>query len=240
MDDESPYGKDSPYYKANRPTYDDLAGNLEREDEAARMAGTAGGKGAGGKAGGKDIHRIEETIDVDVPVRACYDQWTQFEEFPRFMEGIEQVEQVDDTHLHWVAMVAGQRREWDAEILEQEPDRLISWRSTSGDLNNGTVEFLPNEGGCRIRVTMTYGVSGFAEKVGDALGFLKSRVHGDLKRFKKYIESHRTPTGAWRGEVHGGRKQPREPRSRTHRGSKGTKGTLPGTAGTSSQFDKPF
>ncbi|HKY66782.1 MAG TPA: SRPBCC family protein, partial [Acidimicrobiales bacterium] len=59
---------------------------------------------------------IEESLDVSVPVRTAYDQWTQFEEFPRFMEGVESITQVDDTHLHWVAKIGGVTREWDAEV----------------------------------------------------------------------------------------------------------------------------
>ena len=65
---------------------------------------------------------IEESIEIDVPVRTAYDQWTQFEEFPTFMEGVESVTQTDDTHLHWVAEIAGVKREWDAVITEQHPD----------------------------------------------------------------------------------------------------------------------
>src|SRR6185295_10047498 len=63
--------------------------------------------------------KIEKSIDVNVPVRTVYNQWTQFEEFPRFMEGVEQVQQIDDTHLRWVANVAGKRKEWTARIAEQ-------------------------------------------------------------------------------------------------------------------------
>ena len=51
--------------------------------------------------------KIEQTIDVDVPVREAYDQWTQFESFPAFMQDVESVKQVDDSHLHWVASVGG-------------------------------------------------------------------------------------------------------------------------------------
>lgn len=65
---------------------------------------------------------IEQHIDVDVPVRTAYDQWTRFEEFPRFMEGVESVTQLDDRRLHWVARIAGKREAWDAEITEQTPD----------------------------------------------------------------------------------------------------------------------
>ena len=84
---------------------------------------------------------IEKSIDVRVPVPVAYGQWTQFEEFPRFMEGIEDVVQIDDTHIQWVAEVGGERREWKAEIVEQEPDRVIAWRSTSGTPNSGRVSF---------------------------------------------------------------------------------------------------
>jgi uncharacterized membrane protein len=216
------YPKDSPYNPSNRPDYGNAAGG----DPATTGLG-------------KDVHHIEDSIEVDVPVTTCYDQWTQFEEFPKFMDGIEQVEQVDDTHLHWVAQIAGIRKEWDAEILEQVPDDLVSWRSTSGDINNGTVEFLPTDKGCRIRLIMTYGVSGFTEKLGEALGFLKAKVHGDLKRFKKFIEARQVETGAWRGEVHGGRTT-REPRSRTHRTDRGIKDLGDAGTGLGSQFDKPF
>jgi uncharacterized membrane protein len=50
---------------------------------------------------------VVESIDVKVPVSTAYNQWTQFEEFPQFMEGVKSVTQTDDTHLHWVAEIAG-------------------------------------------------------------------------------------------------------------------------------------
>ena len=68
---------------------------------------------------------VKEAVDVEVPVHTAYNQWTQFEEFPKFMEGVESVEQLDDTHLRWVAEVGGERREWQAEIVDQAPDRLL-------------------------------------------------------------------------------------------------------------------
>src|SRR4051794_31179042 len=84
---------------------------------------------------------IEESIEVQVPVRTAYDQWTQFEEFPRFMEGVEEVRQLDDTHLHWVTDVAGKRKEFDAEVVEQTPDQRVAWRSTGGAEHAGVVTF---------------------------------------------------------------------------------------------------
>src|SRR2546427_9102705 len=64
---------------------------------------------------------VEKSIEVNAPLDTVYNQWTQFEDFPRFMEGVEEVTQLDDQRLHWVANVAGQRKEWHARITEQVP-----------------------------------------------------------------------------------------------------------------------
>lgn len=143
-----------------------------------------------------------ESIDVDVPVRTAYDQWTQFEEFPKFMEGVEQVRQVDDTNLEWTATVAGVTRRWTAKITEQTPDQRIAWTATSGAENAGVVTFHRLDTG-RSRVTLQLDVEpdGAAEAAGDALGFVRRRVTGDLERFKEFIERRGVATGAWRGTV---------------------------------------
>ena len=151
------------------------------------------------------MNTIEQSIEVDAPIRTVYNQWTQFEEFPEFMEGVEEVRQLDDQRLHWVAEIAGQRREWDAEIHEQTPDQQIAWRSVSGQRNEGVIRFEKlAENRTRVCVVITYEPEGALEKMGGALGVASARVKGDLKRFKTFIESHGTATGAWRGEIHGG------------------------------------
>jgi uncharacterized membrane protein len=147
---------------------------------------------------------IEKTIDVNVPVSTAYDQWTQFEEFPRFMEGVVSVRQLDDSHLRWVAEIHGQRHEWDAEIVTQDPDRVIAWRSTGGLTNNGRVEFEPISDGTRVRVEMEYDPEGMKESVGAALGLDGGQVEDDLERFKDLVENRGAPTGAWRGEISSG------------------------------------
>lgn len=145
---------------------------------------------------------IEKSIDVNVPVRAAYNQWTQFEDFPRFMEGIEDVRQTDDTHLHFIANVAGKVKEWDAVITEQSPDQRIAWRDTGGAANSGVVTFHRlGEARTRIMLQMEYDPEGFVETVGDMVGIVSSRVSGDLARFKEFIEARATETGGWRGEV---------------------------------------
>src|SRR5947207_2810786 len=100
---------------------------------------------------------VEKSIEVDVPIRAAYNQWTQFEEFPRFMEGVREVRQLVDRRLHWRAEIAGKEVQWDAIITEQMAERHIGWRSTEGAQNAGTVTFAPIDGGrTRITVRMEY------------------------------------------------------------------------------------
>ncbi len=149
---------------------------------------------------------VKKSIEVDVPVRVAYDQWTQFEEFPRFMEGVEAVQQLDDKKLHWRAKVVGNVEEWDAEITEQMPDKIIAWRSTSGAPNEGIVRFIAlDESKTRIELEMHWEPQGVTERIGDIIGADDARIQGDLGRFKKFIEQHRSPTGAWRGEIQGGK-----------------------------------
>jgi len=142
------------------------------------------------------------SIDVTAPVSTVYNQWTQFEEFPRFMEGVKSVTQTDDTHLHWVAEVAGREVEWDAEITEQHPDERVAWRATSGAENAGVVTFHRiDDETTRVTLQLDADPEGIVESVGTALGFLDRRVKGDLERFKEFLEHRGSETGAWRGNV---------------------------------------
>ena len=79
---------------------------------------------------------VEKSVEVDAPIGVVYNQWTQFETFPQFMEGVESVTQHTDKRLHWKANVAGRAKEWHADIIEQTPDRRISWRNTDGTVTD--------------------------------------------------------------------------------------------------------
>ena len=148
------------------------------------------------------MSKIEKSIDVNVPVRTAYNQWTQFEEFPMFMEGVEEVTQLDDSHLRWIAEIGGVEREWDSEITEQIPDQRIAWRSTSGPANSGVVTFQKlNDDETRIYLEMDYEPEGVVETVGDFIGVASARVSGDLERFKDFVEERGVETGAWRGTI---------------------------------------
>ncbi len=151
---------------------------------------------------------IDASIEVNAPVSTAYNQWTQFEDFPLFMEGVDHVQQLDDTRLHWVATIAGKRAEWDAKILEQHPDRQISWISEDGKKTRGTVTFEPRgESKTLVRLSMSYQAEGPAEALGSAAGLDTHRVQGDLERLKELIESRGVESGAWRGEVSAGEKK---------------------------------
>ena len=143
---------------------------------------------------------IEQSIEVNVPVRTAYNQWTKFEEFPRFMEGVKEVTQLDDTRLHWKAEIAGKELEWDAEITELSPEHQIAWTSRGGAVNDGIVMFQPlSDERSKIRLQVAYLPEGFVENVQDELGAVSSRVQGDLERFKAFVERQSRKPGTGRG-----------------------------------------
>ncbi|GAA1243253.1 SRPBCC family protein [Kitasatospora nipponensis] len=149
------------------------------------------------------MSKVRETIDVDVPLRSAYNQWTQFEDFPRFMDGVEEVRQTDDRRCHWTAKVAGAHREFDTEIVDQQPDERISWRTVGGDVRQkGVVTFQRlDDAHTRVSLVMDFEPHGMAERAGDLLGVLDRQVKGDLKRFKGFIEEQDRASGAWRGRL---------------------------------------
>jgi carbon monoxide dehydrogenase subunit G len=149
--------------------------------------------------------KVEKSIQVDVPVTTAYNQWTQFEDFPHFMGGVKEVHQHDDQRLHWVAEIAGVRREWEAAILEQVPDQKIAWAATEGATNAGAVRFEPvGAGATLVHLTLEYEPEGVVEQVGDKLGIVGRQVTSDLERFKALIEDEGYESGAWRGSVNPG------------------------------------
>ena len=118
------------------------------------------------------------------------------------MEGVESVTQLDDTHLRWVAEFGGAWREWNAQIDEQAPDRRVAWHALDGAKNAGVVTFHRlSDDSTKVMLQLDFEPEGFVENVGDKLGMVRRRAHGDLEKFKEFIESRGSETGAWRGEV---------------------------------------
>ncbi|GGG61025.1 hypothetical protein GCM10011374_24960 [Kocuria dechangensis] len=149
--------------------------------------------------------KVEKTVVVDVPVTTAYNQWTQFEDFPQFMGGVKSVTQLTDDRLEWVAEIAGVRRQWEARILEQVPDRKVAWAATEGATNAGAVTFEDaGPGRTSVHLVLEYEPEGLVEKIGDKLNVVENQAEKDLERFKKFIESEGYASGAWRGTVAGG------------------------------------
>ena len=145
--------------------------------------------------------KVEKSILVNVPVSTAYNQWTQFEDFPQFMAGVAQVTQLSDDRLEWVAEIAGVRRQWIAQILEQVPDRKVAWASVDGAVNAGAVTFEKAAGQTSVHLSLEYEPQGLAEVLGDKLHIVERQAEDDLERFKAFIESAGDATGAWRGSI---------------------------------------
>lgn len=144
----------------------------------------------------------EKSIDVTVPVRTAYDQWTQFELFPEFMSGVERITQTDNTHTHWVTSIGGVRREFDAEITEQRPDERVAWHSTNGPDQAGVVTFHRlDDATTRVHLQLELSPDDITEKAGAVTGVIGHRIQGDLDKFKEFVEALPAPTGGWRGNV---------------------------------------
>ncbi len=144
---------------------------------------------------------IQESIEVNVPVRVAYDQWTQFEEFPRFMSHVREIRQLDDATTHWTIEVAGREAEFDAKITEQIPDTRIAWNVIDGPGHAGAVDFHRLDDDRTQLMVVMDPKGGAATRVADALGMLQKSIREDLARFKELIESKGEASGAWRGEI---------------------------------------
>lgn len=174
--------------------------------------------------------RVEQSVDVNVPLSTAYNQWTQFEDFPRFMDGVREVRQLDDAHLHWRAHRHGQEVEWDSEIVEQVPDQRIEWRDTTGPHHHGSISFQPiSDDRTRVRMTMDFepqigGQASTPQEVAERLG-------QDLERFKSLVETQGQESGSWRGEIHGARSQPAQASRGGSPGQHGPGGSGAGAGG---------
>ena len=148
---------------------------------------------------------VEKTVTVDAPLSAVYNQWTQFEDFPQFMGGVQQVTQLSDDRLHWVAEIAGVKREWDAQILEQVPDTKVAWAAVGGATNAGAVTFTAmGASSTLVRLSLDFEPEGLVEKAGDALNIVGRQAESDLEKFKTWFEARGLETGGWRGSVNEG------------------------------------
>ncbi|MEU5041663.1 SRPBCC family protein [Streptomyces griseorubiginosus] len=168
---------------------------------------------------------VEETVEVAVPVRTAYNQWTQFKTFPRFSTVVHDVEQVRPTVTAWTLGYGLLRRRFPVEIVEQDPDTCLIWRGLDQrPSHQGEVQFRrTGSGGTAVTVRMRLEPRGVAKLLlGSSRGaqVVARLVHRELRSFKDYIEGVGQEGGAWRGTIRNGRVQhdhPEPPRSRVAR-----------------------
>ena len=173
-----------------------------------------GQKISGGGGGGADnatkAMNITESIDVGVPIRVAYNQWTQFGEYPSFMKKVESVEAAEDNKLNWKAQVFWSHRSWEATIEKQVPDQCIVWRSKGQKGHvDGTVTFhelTPDL--TRIILVLEYYPQGFFERIGNIWRAQGRRARLEFKHFRRHVMTRTIlnpdEVEGWRGRIEDG------------------------------------
>ncbi|MFD7923961.1 SRPBCC family protein [Streptomyces sp. NPDC059740] len=171
-----------------------------------KVKGAFGGGGRKGGGGGKKFVTVVEDIDVGVPVREAYDQWTQFQEFSTFTKGVQGVEVADDTTSNWRAKVFWSTRSWKATTTEQVPDERIAWTSEGAKgTTKGVVTFHSlGENLTKVLLVIEYHPKGLFEKTGNIWRAQGRRARLDLKHFRRFLMMRGEATGGWRGEIRDG------------------------------------
>jgi uncharacterized membrane protein len=169
---------------------------------------------SGGGGGGADkatkAMNIVESIDVGVPIRVAYNQWTQFGEFPSFMKKVENVETAEENKLNWKAQVFLSHRSWEATIQKQVPDECIVWRSKGAKGHvDGAVTFHelgPNL--TRILLVLEYYPQGFFERTGNIWRAAGRRARLEFKHFRRHVMTRTIlnpdEVEGWRGRIEDG------------------------------------
>ncbi|MGB9993202.1 SRPBCC family protein [Streptomyces pseudogriseolus] len=165
-----------------------------------------GGKGKRKKSSGNKPTVIIEYIDVGVPLRTAYDQWTQYQDFSTFAKGVKSANKADDTTSDWQAKIWWSNRSWKATTTEQVPDDRIAWSSEGAKgTTKGVVSFHKlADNLTRVLLVIEYYPSGFFEKTGNIWRAQGRRARLDLKNFARFITIKGEAEDSWRGEIRDG------------------------------------
>ncbi|WP_164417787.1 SRPBCC family protein [Streptomyces salinarius] len=165
-----------------------------------------GGKGGKKGGGGQKPTVIIEYVDVGVPLRTAYDQWTQYQDFSTFAKGVKSANRADDTTSDWQLKVFWSNRSWKATTTEQVPDDRISWTSEGAKgSTKGVVSFhelAPSL--TRVVLVIEYYPSGLFEKTGNIWRAQGRRARLDLKNYVRHITFKGEADDGWRGEIRDG------------------------------------
>ncbi|MBJ6641139.1 SRPBCC family protein [Streptomyces sp. DHE7-1] len=183
----------------------ELGASHAKDTVMDKLKGLGGGKGKR-KGGGNKPTVIVESVDVGVPVRTAYDQWTQYQDFSTFAKGVKSASRSDDTNSDWQAKIFWSSRSWKAHTVEQVPDYKIQWQSEGAKgTTKGVVTFHRlDENLTRILLVMEYYPSGLFEKTGNIWRAQGRRVRLDFKNFARFITLKGEAEDGWRGEIRDG------------------------------------
>ncbi|MFI9246001.1 SRPBCC family protein [Streptomyces sp. NPDC053086] len=183
----------------------ELGASRAKENVMDAVRNLGGGKGKKGGAGKKPTV-IMESVDVGVPLRTAYDQWTQYQSFSTFAKGVKSANRADDTHSDWQAKIFWSSRSWKAQTTEQIPDYRIQWTSEGAKgTTKGVVSFHRlEENLTRVLLVMEYYPTGLFEKTGNIWRAQGRRARLDLKNFARFITIKGEAEDSWRGEIRDG------------------------------------
>ncbi len=132
---------------------------------------------------------LDGSIEIDAPARFVYEQWSKFENFPGFAAMVERIDPIDSRRSVWRVNLGGRHEEWEAEITEMIPGKRIAWRSRTGSINSGVVNFHETaEAACAVTLHLQYDPHGIIEILGDELGVVQRLVERFLDQFKEFVE----------------------------------------------------
>jgi uncharacterized membrane protein len=214
--------------------FDEAGGHGGVAKEAAKSLLPGGGNGKSDEGGGDSSGSgaigngrrmpVQQAVDVAVPIRTVYNQWTQFEEWPNFMHRLDRVSQEDETHVSFKAKIWGISREFKAEIVDQRPDERIKWRVTEGVSHTGVVTFHElSDRLTRVEIDVYIEPGSLLEKAGRGMRHAKRAIRADMARFKAYMELEEEETGAWRGAIDDGEVKSTRRSSRSKAASAGSR-----------------
>lgn len=207
-----------------------LGGGDDQGDEGAGKGSAAPGHGSGRRM------PIQQAVDVAVPLKTAYNQWTRFEDWPDFMHRFESVEQIDDATVAFQTKVWGIKKRFEAEIVEQRPDERIEWDVSQGLAHTGVVTFHRlSDRLTRLEVTLDVEPDSLVEKAGRGWRFAKRAVRGDLHRYKAYVELNDDSEDGWRGTIEDGNVKRRTERKTSRSRSRASKNGASANGGGSSR-----
>ncbi|MCF1599022.1 SRPBCC family protein [Streptomyces muensis] len=181
-------------------------GAARARDNVTEALKNLGGRGRRKGGAGSRPTVIIEYVDVGVPLRTAYDQWTRYQDFSTFAKGVKSANRADDTTSDWQLKVFWSNRSWKAHTTEQAPDDRIAWTSEGAKgTTKGVVSFHRlADNLTRVLLVVEYYPKGLFEKTGNLWRAQGRRARLDLKNYVRFVTLKGAAEDGWRGEIRDG------------------------------------